>query len=130
MAAPTITALYAAINAVLNVALAWRVSNLRRRDRVSLGTGESNDLLVAVRTHANSAEFVPLALLLMLIAELCGASSVPLHFYGGLLFAGRIAHVVGMPRKAPNPYRVAGTALTWGAIVLASVWVIFLRAHR
>lgn len=130
MSPPTITALYAALNAVLNVALAMRVSNLRRRDKVSLGTGESNDLLVAVRTHANSAEFVPFALLMMLIAELCGGSEMWLHVYGGLLFVSRIAHVVGMPMKAPNVWRVLGNAVTWGAIVVASVWVVFLRAHR
>src|SRR4051812_2457745 len=127
---PAVTALYAALNAVLNIALAWRVSSLRRRDKVSLGTGESKELLVAVRTHANSAEFVPLALLMMLIAELCGAGTTPLHVYGGLLFLGRLVHIVGMPMRAPNVYRVIGNALTWGAIVVVSVWVIFLRGHR
>ncbi len=130
MAAPTVTALYAALNAVLNIALAWRVSNIRRRDKVSLGTGDSHDLLVAMRTHANSAEFVPLALVMMLLAELCGGSTTWLHVYGGLLFLGRLAHVVGMPMKAPNPWRVMANAITWGAIVAASVWVVFLRGHR
>jgi uncharacterized membrane protein YecN with MAPEG domain len=130
MPVPNVTALYAALNAVLIIALASRVSSIRRRDKVSLGMGESKDLLVAVRTHANAAEFVPLALLMMLIAELCGAGTTLLHVYGGLLFAARLAHVVGMPMKAPNPFRVIGTGLTWTAIVVASVWVTFLRAHR
>ena len=113
MPVPTITALYAA----LNIWLAMRVSSIRRRDHVSLGTGESRDLLVAVRTHANSAEFVPLALLMMLLAELCGGASVPLHVYGGSLFAARIAHVIGMQRKAPNVPRVLSNAVTCGNAV-------------
>ena len=52
---PTVTALYGSLNAIVNIGLAMRVSTLRRRDKVSLGTGESKDLLVAVRTHGNSA---------------------------------------------------------------------------
>jgi uncharacterized protein len=131
MAVPTITALYAALNAILNILLANRVSTLRRREKVSLGTGESRELLVAVRVHANSAEFVPLALLMMLIAELCGAASVPLHVYGGLLFVGRLMHVRGMAMvKAPNFYRVASNGLTWVGIVVISVYVLWLRTKR
>jgi uncharacterized protein len=130
MAIPTITALYAALNAILNIWLANRVSTIRRRDKVSLGHGDSQDLLVAVRVHANSAEFVPLALLMMLIAELCGAASVPLHVYGGLLFVGRLMHVPGMSMKAPNFYRVAANIITWFGIVIISVYVLWLRTKR
>jgi hypothetical protein len=130
MTPPTVTALYAALHATLKIALAWRVSTLRRRHKVSLGTGDSPELLTAVRTHANAAEFVPLALLLMLIAELCGGGSVPLHVYGGVLLVGRLMHVYGMPRKAPNVWRVGANAITWGGIVVASIWLIWLRTKR
>ncbi len=130
MSPPLVTALYAALNAVLNVFLASRVSSLRRRDKVSVGDGDSKDLLLAIRTHANNAEFVPFALLMMLIAELLGAPSTPLHVYGGLLFAARVLHVVGMPKKAPNPYRVAGVGLTWLLIVGSSAYVLWLRTKR
>lgn len=125
---PTITALYAASNAIVNVALALRVVFLRFRHKVSLGTEGSPELLVAVRTHANNAEFVPLALLMMLIAELCGGSSVALHVYGGLLFLGRVMHVVGMGRRAPNIYRIGANVFTWGGIITVSFWVLWLRA--
>ncbi len=130
MSPPIVTALYAALNAVLNIVLASRVSNLRRRDKVSVGAGDSKELLVAIRTHANNAEFVPFALLLMLIAELLGAASMPLHVYGGLLFAARVLHVVGMPRRAPNPYRFVGVGLTWLLIVGSSAYVLWLRTKR
>ncbi len=59
MSAPTITALYAALNAVLNIYLANRVSSVRGKTKVGLGTGGSSDLEVAVRIHGNNAEFVP-----------------------------------------------------------------------
>ncbi len=129
VAPPLITALYGALNAILNIALANRVSTIRRRDKVSLGMGESKDLLVAVRVHSNNAEFVPLAIVMMLLAELCGASSMFLHLLGGALFLARIAHVIGMALKAPNVWRVLGTAITWGGIVVASAYVLWLRTR-
>ncbi len=129
MSPPTVTALYGALNAILNIVLANRVSTLRRRDKVGIGTGESKDLLLAVRIHANNAEFLPLALLMLLLAELCGGNSLGLHVAGGLLLGARIAHVVGMPRPAPNVFRFMGTAVTWGGIVALSCWVLWLRAR-
>ncbi len=124
---PTVTALYGSMNAVLNIALAARVSRLRGTERVSLGTGESKALLVAVRAHANNAEFVPLATVVLLLAELCGGSSLWLHVLGGSLFASRVAHAVGMPMRAPNPFRFMGTAVTWTMIVCGAGYVLWLR---
>jgi uncharacterized membrane protein YecN with MAPEG domain len=127
MGIPTVTALYGALNAILNILLANRVSNFRRRDKVSMGTGESKALLVAVRTHANNAEFVPLAIVMLLLAELCGGASLWLHVAGGLLLVARIMHAIGMPRPAPNVFRFTGTAVTWVGIFVVACWVLWLR---
>lgn len=127
MPIPQVTALYGALNAMLNVFLANRVSTLRRREKVGLGTGESKELLVAVRAHANNAEFVPLALVMLLLAELCGGPSLWLHVAGGLLFTARVAHAIGMPRRAPNVFRFMGTAVTWVGIVAVALWLLWLR---
>jgi uncharacterized membrane protein YecN with MAPEG domain len=43
---------------------------------------------------------------------------------GGSLLAARISHAVGLPRKAPNPLRWAGTAITWAAIVASAGYVL------
>lgn len=124
---PVVTALYGALNAILNIILAERVSRLRGRHKTSLGMGEAPELLVAIRGHANNAEFVPYALLMLLLAELCGGDRVFLHILGGVLLLARIAHPIGLARKSPNPYRFMGTALTWGAIVVCAGYVIYLR---
>jgi hypothetical protein len=126
MAVPVV-ALYAPLNAILNIYLANRVSTARGREKVSIGTGDNRALELAVRIHANNAEFVPLALLMLLIAELQGASPLWLHVLGGSLFVARLAHAFGMPRKAPNPLRFMGTAVTWTTIVGTSVWILVLR---
>jgi uncharacterized membrane protein YecN with MAPEG domain len=122
-----VTALYGSLNALLNILLAVRVSNARRSEKVSLGTGDSQELLVRVRTHANSAEFVPLAMLMLLIAELSGGSSTWLHAIGGSLFVARIIHIPGMRMKAPNAARVAGNAITWLDIAGTALWVLWMR---
>jgi len=127
MSAPTITALYAALNGILNIYLANRVSSVRGKAKVGIGTGGSSEVEVAVRIHGNNAEFVPFALLLMLLAELCGGSSAPLHVYGGLLFVARLLHPLGMARPAPNVFRVVGTALTYVGIVAIAGWLLWLR---
>jgi uncharacterized membrane protein YecN with MAPEG domain len=124
---PTITALYGSLNAVLNIALALRVSNLRRKHRVSVGQGESKELLVAIRVHGNNAEFVPLAIMMLLLAELCGGSSLWLHMIGGSLLVARVGHAVGMGKKAPNVPRFSGSAITWTGIVVTALYTLWLR---
>jgi uncharacterized membrane protein YecN with MAPEG domain len=124
---PVITALYGALNALFNIFLANAVSTARRVHKVSLGEGEHPAMLAAIRAHGNNAEFVPLALIVMLLLEMCGANRIVLHTYGGVLFAARIAHWIGLPRKAPNPYRFTGVVLTWLLVVAGSLYLLYLR---
>jgi uncharacterized protein len=124
---PVITALYGALNAILNILLAYRITRLRVKHRVSIGMGEVDELTVAIRTHANNAEYLPLALVLLLIAELCGGSSPWLHTLGGMLLLARVNHALGLPRPAPNVLRWSGTALTLGGIVATSGYLLYLR---
>jgi uncharacterized membrane protein YecN with MAPEG domain len=127
MSVPTVTALYASINALFTILLAARIPAIRRRDKVSLGTGDSKELLLAVRVHGNNIETVPLTLLLLLLAELCGGASLWLHVAGATLVVTRVMHAVGLPRPAPNVFRVAGTAGGWLVIVSLAAWLLLLR---
>lgn len=126
---PVITALYGALNALLNIFLANRVSTMRKVHKVSLGdgNGEVTPMLVAMRAHGNNAEFVPLAIVMMLLAELCGGNAIALHIFGGMLLLARIAHPIGLPLKSPNPYRYFGVAVTWAMIVGCAGYVLYLR---
>ena len=124
-----VVALYGSFNAFLNIALALYVSRLRTTHKVSLGTGDSREVLHAVRMHGNSAEFVPLAIVMLLIAELSGGAPIFLHALGASLSIGRVLHIIGIPKKAPNPYRVLGNAATWLMIMAASGYCLFLAAR-
>lgn len=117
-----ITAFYAALLAFLFLLLSARVIAQRREARVEIGVGESAELLRRSRVHANFAEYVPIALILLGFAESLKAPSAALHALGLALLAGRLIHAYGLS-QTPHilKLRVAGMWLTLTAIGLAAL---------
>ena len=130
-AAPLISALYAAPLAVLAVGLGARIAMLRVRLRVGIGDGGKAELSRAIRVHANLLETAPIALLLLLIAELSEAlGPAALHGAGAALVAGRLLHAFGLGRYAgASPARFSGMLLTW-IVTLALAVAVAARALR
>jgi len=123
---PAITAFYGGLLGLLYLALCWQVVDHRRKGRVGLGTGGNPDLERAVRVHGNFAEYVPLFLVLLLVAELGGAAAWLLHALGGVFLASRIAHAYGLSRSGgTSPGRFYGTLLTW--VMLLGVAILNLK---
>jgi uncharacterized protein len=118
-----ITALYAGLAALLVLAFALSVIRLRWRTKTGLGDGGDRRLARAIRIHGNAAEYVPLALVLMLVAELNYTGPMLLHGCGAVLIAARVAHAIGLNRTAGSSTgRMLGTVCTFGVvIVLAAV---------
>lgn len=123
-----IVALYGALHAVFNVALAANVSRLRGKANVFLGTGDSPELLVAVRRHGNHSEYVGLALVVLLIAELAGGSDRMLHGVGAAFTLGRVLHAIGVGIK-PSAPRALGALFTWAAIAVGGVYALITSMH-
>jgi len=94
---------------------------------VSIGEGAATPLQIGIRAHGNNAEYVPLALVLLLVTELCGGAPVVMHVLGGTLLLARVLHPIGLPRKSPNPYRWLGVALTFTTILAAAGYAIYLH---
>lgn len=117
-----ITAFYASLLAALFILLSIRVIAQRREARVEIGPGESKELLRRMRVHANFAEYVPFALVLMILAESLKVPSPLIHLTGLVLLAGRTVHAYGLSQ---NPHimrlRVWGMGLTFAAIALAAL---------
>jgi hypothetical protein len=125
-----ITAFYAGLLALVMLALAMRVIRLRWKLRVGLGDGGDKAMARAIRVHGNATEHVPIALILMLAAELDHASPMLLHVCGIVLVVSRVLHAMGLGRSAGASWgRMAGTVGTVGVIVaLAAVDIAaFLR---
>lgn len=117
-----ITALYASLLAVLFILLSVRVIAQRREARVEIGSGESVELLRRMRVHANFAEYVPFALVLMALAESMKVPSPLMHLVGLILVAGRVIHAYGLSQSPHNlRFRVIGMSMTFAAIAAAAL---------
>jgi uncharacterized protein len=114
-----ITALYAALIAVLFIVLSFRVINVRGSAKVSLGDGGNKELEKRIRAHANCAEYAPLGLILIGLAESLHAGSFVLHALGGTLLAARTLHAVGISKTIMR-LRLVGMVLTFGVIGVAA----------
>lgn len=125
-----ITAFYAALLAVLFLVLSFRVIGVRRGQRVEIGDGGDKELLRRMRVHANFAEYVPLALVLLALAESLKTPALFLHAAGLALLAGRIIHAYGLS-QTPHimPLRVGGTVLTFTAIMAAAAFCLMATAR-
>ncbi len=123
---PVVVALYAALLALLYLGLGLRVIRLRRRLKVAVGDGGQPELQRAVRVHANFAEYVPLALVLLLLAELQGAPAWLLHALGLALLVGRLIHARGVSRTREDfRWRVAGMTLTFPVLLVPAGWLLW-----
>ncbi|RFF32573.1 MAPEG family protein [Wenzhouxiangella sediminis] len=129
----TITMFYTGLLGLMFLALAFRVVRLRRSLQVGLGSGGHEELNRAVRAHANFAEYVPLALLLVAMVEAGTAAPVwVVHLLGLVLLLGRTIHgFAGLNRRSGySPGRFWGTSLTWLVIAVAALMVIATAAGR
>jgi uncharacterized protein len=103
-----ITSLYAAILAVMMIGLSSHVSMQRGKANVSILDGGNPELQLRMRRHGNFVENVPMALLLMLLAELDGVGSNWIHVAGLLLIIARICHAIGLRADKATAIRLAG----------------------
>ncbi len=126
----TVTALYAGSLALWFLVLSYRVVG-RRRAGISLGDGGDPGMLRVVRGHANFAEYVPLALIMLAILELGGTPPVVLHVLGLALLAGRLLHGYALSFTQQFGFgRFWGTLLTYGVLVIEALLCLHLAVLR
>ena len=118
----SITALYAGILALLVVALGINVTVHRVRLGVPLGDGDNPQMLRMIRLHGNAVEYIPIALVLMLVYEVNGGWHMALHVAGIALVIARLLQTAGMwNTENPGFGRGAGQSLTWLTIAALAV---------
>jgi uncharacterized protein len=124
-----VTSLYASVLAIAAIMLALVVSTKRGKYGVSILDGGHPELALWIRKHGNFAEAVPLALLMMALAELRGMPAAWLYAIGGLLLISRVAHVYGLTNENPTePFRIAGTVGTHLTILGAVAYLAWSLA--
>jgi uncharacterized protein len=108
-----IASTYAAILSLLYVFLSVSVVGLRRAIGVGLTDGGNKLLLRRIRFHANFAEYVPVAVILMILAESQRGLAMMLHSFGIMLIAGRIDHAYGLSHEPVYCRKLAAQSLLW-----------------
>lgn len=120
-----ITPTYAALLTILFIGLSVRTIKQRFRHQVAVGDGNQPELVRAMRAHANFAEYVPLALILMWMTEAVNYPSWVIHILGVMLVVGRFSHAYGIMQVNENlRFRQLGMLLTFLVLVTAAVFLL------
>lgn len=120
-----VTTLYAGILALIYIVLTAIVIAGRFKHRVGIGDGGNEEVFKRIRMHSNFAEYVPLALVLMFLAEFEGAAEWLMHVLGAGLVIGRLAHAFGLYGSMYiSKGRSAGTVITLLVILVAAILCI------
>lgn len=120
------TMFYAGLLAIWFFVLSWRVIQKRTSGKINLGDGGNEEMLRRIRGHANFAEYVPMALILIAMVEEVGMAKWVIHALGGALLAARLLH--GIAFSFTEKWflgRFVGTLITFIVIVTAGglcVW--------
>ena len=121
-----IVALYAGVNILLLLVLAYVVVSGRRRHKISLGDGGNEAFGRSVRAHANAAEYIPAGLVGLVLLALFESSPIwLLHASGISLTTSRILHGVGLNTGRVNLGRQIGVVLSWLAYLLLGGGLIY-----
>ncbi len=126
-----ITAFYAALLGIMMIVLRMVVTIVRARTNISIHHGDNLHLAERIRWHGNFIENVPMALILMGLAEAGGASVTLLTSAGAILVVSRLLHPFGLRHdNAKNPIRIVsgiGTTLAVAICIGAIFWQIYSR---
>lgn len=123
-----LTSIYAALLGLLLVVLSMNVSRVRGVAKVSLGDGGHQGLIHAIRAQGNFIEYVPMAVILIALAEGQNAPAVAIHVLGVALVVGRVLQALGLVRaKAPMAFRFVGSLTTYLVILLTALGLLVHR---
>lgn len=125
---PATTAFFAALLALIFLGLSGWVMAARLQGDVLHGDGGNDTLLKRMRSQANFAEYVPLALLLSALYEAGGGSKGLVQTLLIVLLVARLLHPVGMlaPKNSPQQYacRGGGILATFAVIAITAILLL------
>lgn len=122
-----LVALYIAANAFIMLVLSMLVVRQRVKTQTPIGDGGNPVMMAAMRAHENNTEYVPVPLIMLVVAYMLGGSFITVHIIGITLTLGRILHAIGLSRNTgPSLLRLLGMAFTWLSIIAGIAALVFL----
>jgi hypothetical protein len=119
------TLFFASLFGILHVVFTLRVGAYRLKNKINLGDGDDKELRNRIRAHGNFIENVPIALLLLLLNDLHGTSTVVLISLGTVLLISRLTHYLTIAsRRLPRVLRPLSMIGTLGSILVSALWLV------
>lgn len=128
---PQISLLITAVFVLMSIPMSIAVGVRRAKTGIQLLHGDDQQLLRLMRAHANFVEYVPLALLALIAAELSGVASWLIWLCGGILLLARLIHYFGLRAAEDSKGRAIGAGLTTLAMLVsagAALWQLGLAS--
>lgn len=119
-----ITPVFAAILSLLLIVLSVRVGIVRYHKKIWLLDGGDEVLTRTLRVQGNFIEYVPIALVLLALVEMAGASTILVWGLGLGLLLSRLVHAMGLTSNARSIGRGLGALGTFLVILIAAVWLL------
>ncbi|ARN74040.1 MAPEG family protein [Oceanicoccus sagamiensis] len=120
----SVSPLYVALLGLMFIAFTLRVGFYRVNSKILLGDGDDPEMLRRIRGQGNFIETVPMALFILIVMEVLGASDTWLHSLGATLVIGRLLHYVGLTKLGPEILRAIGMMATVLTIAVGSIWIL------
>jgi uncharacterized membrane protein YecN with MAPEG domain len=125
-----ISLFYAGALGFFAIVLSFLTVRQRLKTQISLGTGESEELLSAQRAHGNFIEYALLFLALSFALEIVGQiPDLAIVIFGDLFILARISHAYTLIGGGNIIFRQMGILFSWLVILFQAIWAMFISSN-
>ena len=122
-----ISLFYAGALGLFAIILALLTVRQRFKTEISLGTGDSEELLAAQRAHGNFIEYALIFLVLSFALEIIGeVPDLAIIIFGDIFLLARISHAYTLLGGGNIIFRQMGIMFSWLVIVTQSIWAMII----
>jgi len=125
-----LTSIIAALLTIFYVVLSFNVIRLRRKKKIRFESAGDNELLQAIRAHANFAEYTPIFLILLMLCESQSLKTIYLTILSLAFFLGRISHAYSLLYSESHLNKIfprqLGMILTFLCLITCSIYLLIL----
>lgn len=127
-----ITALYTCVLAIMFLVLSYNVIFLRYRYNIPVGDGGNKEMQQFLQARANFIDYVPLALVMVLVLELMEMTDWVLHVLGSAMVFSRLLQGWGLSMSAGGSVgRISGAIIMHVVIItgaLCCLWHFIMQS--
>ena len=122
-----ISLFYAGVLGLFAIILALLTVRQRFKTEISLGTGDSEELLAAHRAHGNFIEYALIFLVLSFALEIIGeVPDLAIIIFGDIFLLARISHAYTLLGGGNIIFRQMGIMFSWLVILTQSIWAMII----